>query len=149
MLRRQDSYEGKAAADMTTIEIKDERAERTRYAAYLEGVRIGFASCVQVHDTILLPHVEVDPERRDLGIGSMLVRRVLDDAWAEGNSVIPLCPFARRWVDLHPDYAQVARQPKPGERGAMNSLVEADRTMRLLHREESKTLVVSAEPEAL
>jgi len=132
---------------MTTMEIRDERAQRSRYAAYVEGVRIGFASCVQVHDTILLPHVEVDPERRDLGLGSMLVRRVLDDARAEGNTVIPLCPFARRWVDLHPDYAQVARTPKPGERGAMNSLVQADRTMRLLHQEESKILVLDVEPE--
>ena len=133
---------------MTTMEIKDEREERARYAVYLDGERIGFASCVQVHDTILLPHVEVDPERRDLGLGSMLVRRVLDDARAEGNTVIPLCPFARRWVDLHPDYAAVARNPKPGERGTMNSLVEAERTMRVLHREESKALVVGVDPEA-
>ena len=146
--RRQDLHEGKAVAGMTTIEIKDERAERSRYAVYLDGERIGFASCVQVHDTVLLPYVEVDPDRRDLGLGSMLVRRVLDDAREEGNTVIPLCPFARRWVDLHPDYALVARKPKPGELGAMNSLVEADRTMRLLHREESKTLAVAVDPEA-
>ena len=133
---------------MTSMEIRDEREERMRYAVYLDGVRVGIASAVQVHDTILLPHVEVDPERRDLGLGSMLVRRVLDDAREEGNMVVPLCPFARRWVDLHPDYAVVARKPKPGELGAMNSLVEADRTMRLLHREESKVLAVGVEPEA-
>jgi hypothetical protein len=134
---------------MTTMEMRDERAERSRYSVYLDGVRVGTASAVQIHDTILLPHVEVDPERRDLGLGSMLVRRVLDDARAEGNSVIPLCPFARRWVDLHPDYAAVARKPKPGERGAMNSLVSAERTMRVLHQEESKVLVVGVDPEAL
>ena len=134
---------------MTTMEIRDEREERSRYAVYLDGVRVGTASAVQVHDTVLLPHVEVDPERRDLGLGSMLVRRVLDDARAEGNMVIPLCPFARRWVDLHPDYLEVARKLKPGERGAMSSLVEAERTMRLLHQEESKVLVVGVEPEVL
>ena len=102
---------------MTTIEIKDEREERSRYAAYLDGECVGFASCVQTQDAILLPHVEVDPDRRDLGLGSMLVRRVLDDARQEGNTVIPLCPFARRWVDLHPDYALVTRDPEPGELG--------------------------------
>jgi len=138
---------GKAVAGMTTIEIRDEREERSRYAVYLEGERIGFASCIQVHDTILLPYVEVDPERRDLGLGSMLVRRVLDDAREQGNLVVPLCPFARRWVELHPDYAAVVRKLKPGELGAMNSLVGADRTMRLLHREESKKLVVAMDPE--
>jgi predicted GNAT family acetyltransferase len=133
---------------MTTMEMRDEREERSRYSVYLDGVRVGTASAVQINDTILLPHVEVDPERRDLGLGSMLVRRVLDDARAEGNMVVPLCPFARRWVDLHPDYAAVARKPKPGELGAMNSLVEAERTMRVLHREESKVLVVGVDPEA-
>ena len=135
---------------MTTMEIRDEREERARYAAYVDGVRIGFASSILVRETVLLPHVEVDPERRDLGIGSMLVRRALDDARAEGNSVIALCPFVRRWVDLHPDYLDVARRPKPGELGAVNSLVEADRTMRLLHHEESKilaTTVQDLEPE--
>ena len=40
---------------MNSIEIKDERAEHSRYAVYLDGLRIGFASCVQVRDTIVLP----------------------------------------------------------------------------------------------
>jgi predicted GNAT family acetyltransferase len=135
---------------MTIMEIRDEREERARYAAYVGGVRIGFASSILVRETVLLPHVEVDPDRRDLGIGSMLVRRALDDARAEGYSAIALCPFVRRWVDLHPDYLDVARRPQPGELGAVNSLVEADRTMRLLHHEESKILAVAPElePEA-
>ena len=132
---------------MTIMEIRDEREERARYAAYVDGVRIGFASSILVRETVLLPHVEVDPDRRDLGIGSMLVRRAMDDALAEGYSAIALCPFVRRWVDLHPDYLDVARRPKPGELGAVNSLVEADRTMRLLHHEESKILAVAPELE--
>ena len=123
---------------MTSIEIRDERTEHSRYSAYLDGLRIGFASCIQVRDTLLVPYVEVDVERRDLGIGSLLVRRVMDDARAESNTVLPLCPFARRWVDLHPAYRDVARRPKPGELGAVDSLVEADRTMRLLHHDEPK-----------
>jgi predicted GNAT family acetyltransferase len=133
---------------MTTIEIRDERTEHSRYSAYLEGLRIGFASCIQVRDTIVLPYVEVDVERRDLGIGSMLVRRVMDDARAEGNSVLPLCPFARRWADLHPTYLDVARRAKAGELGAVSSLVEAERTMRLLHQDESKAADPILEPDA-
>lgn len=123
---------------MTSIEIKDERTEHSRYSAYLDGLPIGFASCIAVRDTILLPYVEVDVERRDLGIGSMLVRRVVDDARAEGNSVLPLCPFARRWADLHPEYLDVARAPEAGELAAVNSLIETERTMRALHRDEQR-----------
>lgn len=133
---------------MTTMEIRDEREDHSRYSAYVDGMRIGFASWIQVRDTVLLPHVEVDRERRDLGIGSMLVRRAMDDARAEGHTVLPLCPFTRRWVDLHPAYLDVARRPKAGELGAVNSLVEADRTMRLLHHGESKLLSLGLEADA-
>lgn len=125
---------------MTSMEIRDERADHSRYSAYVDGQRIGFASWIQVRDTVLLPHVEVDEDRRDLGIGSMLVRRAMDDARAEGRSVLPLCPFTRRWVDLHPAYLDVARRPKAGEIGAVRSLLEADRTMRVLHHDEPKLL---------
>lgn len=133
---------------MTSIEIRDERGEHSRYSAYIDGRRIGFASCIQVRDTVLLPYVEVDVERRDLGIGSLLVRRVMDDARDEGNSVLPMCPFARRWADLHPKYLDVARRPKAGELGAVNALVAADRTMRALHHEDPTAPRPGAEPGA-
>ena len=132
---------------MTSIEIRDEREEHSRYSAYIDGLRIGFASCTQVRDTVLLPYVEVDVDRRDLGIGSLLVRRVMDDARTEGNTVLPLCPFARRWADLHPDYLDVARRPKAGEVAAVRSLLEADRTMRVLHHEEPRVDNADSEPE--
>jgi predicted GNAT family acetyltransferase len=124
---------------MTAIEIKDEREGHSRYSAYIDGFRIGFASCIQVRDTVLLPYVEVDLDRRDLGIGSLLVRRVMDDARTEGNTVLPLCPFARRWTDLHSEYLDVARRPKAGELTAVRSLLEADRTMRVLHHDDPKS----------
>lgn len=132
---------------MTAMEIRDEREDHSRYSAYVDGLRIGFASWIQVRDTVLLPHVEVDADRRDLGIGSMLVRRAMDDARAEGHTVLALCPFTRRWVALHPAYRDVARRPKAGELGAINSLLEADRTMRLLHHDEPKLLSL-ANPES-
>ncbi|HEU5333068.1 MAG TPA: GNAT family N-acetyltransferase [Actinocrinis sp.] len=114
---------------MTTIEIRDERAQHDRYTAYLDGVRIGSISSIVVHETVLLPHVEVDPGGHDLGIGSMLVRRAMDDARTEGHTALALCPFARRWVALHPSYLDVARRPQAGEAGAVNALVRADRAL--------------------
>jgi predicted GNAT family acetyltransferase len=123
---------------MTSIEIRDERDEHSRYAAYVDGLRIGFVSCIQVRDTVLLPYVEVDIDRRELGLGSLLVRRVMDDARTEGNAVLPVCPFAQRWTDLHPEYLDVARRPKAGELAEVRSLLESERTVRVLHHEEPK-----------
>jgi predicted GNAT family acetyltransferase len=131
---------------MTTMEIRDERDEHNRYAAYVEGRRIGYASWIQVHETVLLPHVEVDEDRHDLGIGSLLVRQVFDEARARGFTVLALCPFARRWADLHPAYRDVVRAPKVGELAAVNSLLAADQTLRVLHRDDPKLLDRPLEP---
>lgn len=120
---------------MNTLIIIDEREDDNRYAAYLDGERIGVASAIQVGDTVLIPHVEVSPGKRDLGIGSLLVRSALDDARSEGHTVLALCPYARRWADLHPKYRDIVRRPRAGERAAIDALVAADRTMRHLHHD--------------
>ena len=125
---------------MTTMEIRDEREDHNRFAAYVEGRRIGYASWILVGETVLLPHVEVDEDRHDLGIGSLLVRRVFDEARTRGYTVLALCPFAHRWADLHPAYRDVVRTPKAGELGAVNALLAADQTMRTLHQDEPKLL---------
>jgi predicted GNAT family acetyltransferase len=70
---------------MNTFVILDEREEENRYAAYLEGQCIGRASAIVVKETVLIPHVEVEPAKRDLGIGSPLLRRAFDDARTEGT----------------------------------------------------------------
>ncbi|HXR71532.1 GNAT family N-acetyltransferase [Actinocrinis sp.] len=115
------------STDMS-IEIRDER-EEGRYGAYLDGRRIGYATWVKVHDTVVLPHAEVDSAWERQGIGSMLARRAFEDAKADGLTVLPLCPFMRRWADLHPLFRDIVRAPRPGEMPAVNDAVHAARTL--------------------
>lgn len=114
-----------------TLEIKAEE-ERERYTAYLDGRPVGWAQWILVRDTVLVPYVLVAPEDHDKGIGSLLMRRILDDARAEGRTVLALCPFARRWTQLHPAYRDIARQPRWGERAAVRALLLAASTRRQL-----------------
>ena len=117
---------------MNNLLIHDERENDNRYTAHLEGRRIGSLSALLVGQTVLLPHIEVDPSRHDLGIGSLLVRRALDDARTDSHTVLALSPFVKRWADLHPDYRDVVRKPIAGELTAVSTLITTDRTMRLL-----------------
>lgn len=114
-----------------TLEIKAEE-DRERYTVYLDGRPVGWAQWILVRDTVLVPYVRVEPEDHDKGIGSLLMRRILDDARAEGRTVLALCPFARRWTQLHPAYRGVARQPRWGERSAVRALLLAATTRRQL-----------------
>jgi predicted GNAT family acetyltransferase len=114
------------------IEIVDERMDG-HYTAYLDGHRVGLATWVKVKEMVVLPHAEVDPSMRGEGIGSLLARRIFDDARAEGLLVVPRCPFMKRWADLHPDYRDIVRSPRPGAMAALDEAARAVRTMESLH----------------
>ena len=111
-------------SETRTLEIRAEQGLE-RYTAYLDGRPIGTAQWILVRDTILLPHVRVDPEHADKGIGSLLMRRILDDARLQHRTVLALCPYAQRWTQLHPEYRGTVRTPLPGERTAVRALLLA------------------------
>ncbi|MBF6555593.1 MAG: N-acetyltransferase [Acidimicrobiales bacterium] len=47
---------------------------------------------------MVLIHTEVPEELAGHGVGGRLVRASLDRAAREGLTIVPLCPFARRWL---------------------------------------------------
>jgi hypothetical protein len=54
---------------------------------------------------LVITHTGVPPELEGRGIGGALVAAALDRAVAEELTVVPLCPFARGWLERHPDIA--------------------------------------------
>jgi uncharacterized protein len=54
---------------------------------------------------LVLIHTEVPAELAGQGIGGRLVRAAIDRAERDGMTVVPLCPFARGWLQRHPDAA--------------------------------------------
>jgi predicted GNAT family acetyltransferase len=61
-------------------------------------------------------HTEVPPEFGGRGIASALVRRVLDDARAAGQTVTPRCPFFKTHFARHPEDADLLA-PRSGNEG--------------------------------
>ena len=75
-----------------------------RYELDVDGERAGFVTYRQSPGVIAFLHAEVDPARERQGLGSLLVRRALDDARARGLSVRPVCPFVAWYIETHEDY---------------------------------------------
>ncbi|MGE3621367.1 MAG: GNAT family N-acetyltransferase [Acidimicrobiia bacterium] len=60
-------------------------------------------------DRLILVHTEVPETLGGRGIGGRLVRAAVDRAEASGETVLPWCPYARRWLETHPrDAARIA-----------------------------------------
>jgi predicted GNAT family acetyltransferase len=56
-------------------------------------------------DRLRLVHTGVPEELGGRGIGGVLVQAAVDRAVAEGLTIVPDCPFARGWLEKHPDEA--------------------------------------------
>jgi predicted GNAT family acetyltransferase len=54
---------------------------------------------------LVLVHTEVAENLGGRGIGGQLVRAAVAFAAAEGLTVVPWCPYARKWLADHPDEA--------------------------------------------
>jgi uncharacterized protein len=59
-------------------------------------------------DRLVLVHTEVPEALGGRGLGGQLVQAALRRADADHLTVVPLCPFARSWLERHPDEAAKA-----------------------------------------
>jgi len=56
-------------------------------------------------DRLILVHTGVPDAMGGRGIGGRLVRAAVERAGKERLTLVPLCPFARDWLEHHPDVA--------------------------------------------
>jgi predicted GNAT family acetyltransferase len=93
----------------------DERARR--FLAELDGLEVAFTEVDRIGtDSLLIKHTEVAPAHEGHGNGSALIRYVLEQARAQGKTVIPICPFTASFIRDHQEYADLV---KPSFRAAM------------------------------
>ncbi|MEU8340107.1 GNAT family N-acetyltransferase [Spirillospora sp. NPDC048832] len=77
---------------------------QSRYEITVDGDLAGFVEYERGEGSVVFIHTEVDPAFEGKGIGGALARGALDDVRAKGQSVVPLCPFIKKWIGKHPDY---------------------------------------------
>jgi predicted GNAT family acetyltransferase len=79
--------------------------EKSRYEAWVDGHVAGYSEYELDEGRIVFTHTVVEDEYEGQGVGSTLVRRLLDDVRDHSTRrVVPRCPFIRAWIEKHPDY---------------------------------------------
>jgi predicted GNAT family acetyltransferase len=84
-------------------DVIDEK-DRHRFAVHLDGREAELVYRLE-GDRLILVHTGVPDELGGQGIGGQLVRAAVDRAEQEGLTIAPWCPFARKWLEDHPDEA--------------------------------------------
>lgn len=56
-------------------------------------------------DRLLIQHTEVPDALEGRGLGGALVRAAVAGAIEQHLTIVPRCPFARRWLERHPEEA--------------------------------------------
>ena len=78
--------------------------ERGRFQAVVEG-----QTCIAEYrldaGVMAVTHTELAPQHEGRGIAGALMRALLDHAQAHGLKVLPLCAYARTYMDRHPERA--------------------------------------------
>ncbi|HET9840602.1 MAG TPA: GNAT family N-acetyltransferase [Nocardioides sp.] len=91
-------------SDRAPVDVRD-NPEKHRFEAYVEEKLAGF-SVYELNDTgISIMHTEVDDVFEGQGVGSALVRQMLDRIRQDDDlKVTVLCPFVTGWLRKHPEY---------------------------------------------
>jgi predicted GNAT family acetyltransferase len=81
--------------------------EEHRYVMTLDGAPVGRLDYALEGDMFVATHVVVEPAYGSRGLGSALVRHVLDEVRESGLALRPECPFVVYFLREHPEYADL------------------------------------------
>lgn len=57
------------------------------------------------HGEIVFTHTEIDPDKQEHGLGSLLVKGALDDVRTSTTArLVAKCPFTFKYISEHPEY---------------------------------------------
>jgi len=85
-----------------------DNTQRHRFELDADG-HVAFSEYKRADGVLTIMHTEVPAALGGKGVGSALVRGLLDIARAQGLKVIPKCPFVAGDIDKHPDYADLRK----------------------------------------
>lgn len=84
-------------------EVVHNETER-RFEITIDG-HTGFLRYARKPDQIELIHTEVPPELGGRGLGGVLAKAAFDHAKQGGLKVIPTCPFVKKYLERHAEFA--------------------------------------------
>ncbi len=91
---------------MEQTQVHDNR-ERMRFELQVDG-EVVFADYRRQPGRLVITYVEAPVALRGTGAAGRLMQGLMEEARAEQVKVLPLCPYARAWMQRHPEFKDLA-----------------------------------------
>lgn len=78
-----------------------------QFEIIVDGEVAGFAAYQRRDGEIEFTHTVIDDAYEGQGLGGKLVSAALDEVRRDGVLVIPTCPFVRKYIARHREYADL------------------------------------------
>ena len=89
-----------------TNQVTHNKAEQ-RYEIHVDDILAGYTQAIEDGDVVTFPHTVILEQFEGQGLASTLVTDALDDIRVRGKKVVATCPYVARFIDKHPDYADL------------------------------------------
>lgn len=98
------------------------RTDLSRYEVQVGGRPAGFIDYTDLRGIRVFTDGRVDPEFEGHGLGSAMMKAVLEAERSAGNLISPRCAFMRRFIERNPQYRDlVAAAPTASPRSTPKS----------------------------
>ncbi len=77
----------------------------SRFEISVDGKVAGFAEYQRSDGEIEFTHTVIDDAYEGQGLGGILVRTALDNVRGDGVQVVATCPFVKKYIQRHDEYA--------------------------------------------
>lgn len=87
--------------------VREVQGSKGRYVIRKDDDEAELTYTILSPQTVIADHTGVPEALKGTGMGRALIRRLVEDAEAEGFKIVPLCPFVNAERRRHPDWAEV------------------------------------------
>ena len=87
---------------MSDMEVTDHPAQ-SRYEIRVDGELAGWSEYDDYPDRRVVTHTVVEPAYEGHGVGSALVRGLLEDLRQRNLRLVASCPFVKSYLERHPE----------------------------------------------
>ena len=87
--------------------------EENAYVISVDGEDVGLTMYAELPGQRIFFHTEVDDDYEGQGLASRLVRAAGNETRRAGLRIVPVCPYWKRWMEQHDDFADIADPVTP------------------------------------